>query len=41
MELSGAIEMQFEEAKRLSLRLMETTWAVYFTTIDERGFPQT
>jgi general stress protein 26 len=41
MELSGAIEMQLEEAKRLSLQLMETAWAVYFTTIDEKGFPQT
>lgn len=29
------------EAKRLSLRLMETTWAVYVTTVDENGLPHT
>ena len=33
--------MRIEEAKHLSRKLMVTTWAVYFTTIDEKGFPQT
>jgi general stress protein 26 len=33
--------MDEREAKRLSLQLMETTWAVYVTTIDENGFPHT
>lgn len=33
--------MDENEAKRLSLQLMETSWSVYFTTIDEKDFPQT
>lgn len=33
--------MNRNEAKRLSLQLMEVAWAAYLTTIDERGFPQT
>lgn len=33
--------MDENEAKRLSLQLMETTWAVYVTTIDENGSPHT
>ncbi len=33
--------MDENEAKRFSLELMETSWAVYFTTIDENGFPRT
>jgi len=33
--------MNENEAKRLSLKLMESTWAAYLTTIDADGFPQT
>jgi general stress protein 26 len=33
--------MDEKEAKRFSLGLMETSWAAYFTTIDENGFPHT
>lgn len=33
--------MKENEAKRLSLQLMENAWAAYLTTIDERCFPQT
>ncbi len=33
--------MKLEEAKRNTLQLMESTWAVYVTTIDEKGFPHT
>jgi general stress protein 26 len=33
--------MNENEAKHYSLQLMETSWAVYFTTIDVNGFPQT
>lgn len=32
--------MDENEAKRFSLGLMETSWAVYVTTIDENGFPR-
>lgn len=31
--------MNEDEAKRLSLQLMESTWAAYLTTIDTNGFP--
>lgn len=33
--------MNENEAKRFSIQLMETAWAAYLTTMDERGFPQT
>jgi len=33
--------MNEKEAKRLSLELMESTEAVYLTTVDRDGFPQT
>jgi len=29
------------EARQFSLKVMETTWEVYVTTIDENGFPAT
>jgi general stress protein 26 len=35
------MEMNENEAKRFSLKLMETVWAVYFTTIDGKGIPHT
>jgi general stress protein 26 len=37
----GEIEMNENEAKRFALQLMETPWAVYLTTIDANGLPQT
>ncbi|MDH5482177.1 MAG: pyridoxamine 5'-phosphate oxidase family protein [Candidatus Bathyarchaeota archaeon] len=33
--------MNENEAKHFSLQLMETAWAVYVTTIDEEGLPNT
>lgn len=33
--------MDEKEAKKLSLKLIETAEAAYFTTIDKNGFPQT
>lgn len=33
--------MNENEARLLSLQLMETTWAAFFTTIDENSFPHT
>ena len=33
--------MKEDEARHLSLRLIEDAWATYVTTIDENGFPQT
>lgn len=33
--------MNENEAKLFSLKLMETSWEVYVTTIDENGFPVT
>lgn len=33
--------MEIEEAKKLSLELMETSKAVYLTTIDSEGYPIT
>lgn len=33
--------MEEQEAKRLSLQLMDASWVAYLTTIDAHGFPQT
>ena len=33
--------MEVEEAKKISLELMETSKAIYLTTIDSEGYPIT
>lgn len=35
----GVLELDENKAREFSLKVMETAWEVYLTTIDENGFP--